>query len=218
MAAFNRWPFLQSRGRRPGFFRHLFLPHHRRPNNASCGHRVMRAAPAAAEKWLHAAEDECGAGDPLRGVRTAQEGALRRGALLGLRHTHIHHPRSLCEYAVNTPCVYNIPTESVAERNVGGNKKTKQKNNNYALGGRTGGGRNVSGVDRLNNPLGSEWKLDWEQKCAESTYFIVSQWKARRCLCHKFWNLHVFFPSFFHLPYLLVISSLNCTKRKRVLP
>lgn len=86
---------------------------------------VMRAAPAAGSQWLHGAEDERGAGDSLRGVRTAQEGALRRRAFHGLRHAHIHHPGSLCEYnAVNAS---NIPTEFVAESNFGLNKKRKQR-------------------------------------------------------------------------------------------
>lgn len=212
MAAFSRWPFLQSRGRRPGFFRHLFLPHHRRPNDASCGHRVMRAAPAAAQKWLHAAEDECGAGDPLRGVRTAQEGALRRGALLGLRHTHIHHPRSLCEYAVNTPCVHNIPTESVVERNVGGNKK---KNNNNALGGRADG-RWTECVwgGQTEQSSGVRVEIRLRAEICRINLFHCQSMKSEALFVSQVLEL----PSFFHLPYLLVISSLNCTKRKRVLP
>lgn len=39
--------------------------------------------------------------------------------------------------------------------------------------------------------------------------------EKRGVVCAKFWNLHGFFLFFFHFPNLLVISSLNCTKRKK---
>lgn len=72
----------------------------------SCGHRDMRVATVGTD-IPDGPEDERWAFDSLRGVRTAQEGALWRGAVQWLQHTHIHNPGSLCEYDVWTS--YNMP-------------------------------------------------------------------------------------------------------------
>lgn len=215
MAAFSRWPFLQAEDDDWGFFA-TFPP----PTAALTTRHV---ATGSWEQLQRRHRSDCTEQKMSLEPATRSEvfGQLRK-ELYGEEHssgsdTHIF---IILGASVSTPSTLHVfltfqQNQSLKEIS-GGTKKQQQQ---QRFGGTDGRWTECVWGWQTEQSSGVRVEIRLRAKMCRINLFHCQSMKSEALFvpCHKFWNLHGFFLFFFLFPYLLVISSLNCTKGQRVL-